>query len=324
MIKLKFKVIAVSLFFLIGITLLWAEERRGRPGGSPPTRKHTVTQSSGAKAVSSNQKPSQSSRVKITVDGEFRVIQSNGIPDHLVGAFPNRGNPHKITAQKISYKVPLKPIELSSPKSIGMQVFGIAINGVPFDPSAAEWYLGERNSPWQYEALSGAVPLGTDESHAHVQPTGTYHYHGLPKLLLNDLGVKQGEHSPLVGWAADGHPIYVKYGYAGSKDVHSKIIELKSSYRLKKGRRPSGSGQPGGNYDGTFTADYEYIVGLGDLDECNGRYCITPEMPDGGYAYFLTESWPVIPRFYRSNPSKDFERGGPGPGFGFPGPPPRR
>ena len=40
----------------------------------------------------------------------------------------------------------------------------------------------------QYEALSGAVPLGIDANNAHVQPTGAYHYHGVPTGLLRDLG----------------------------------------------------------------------------------------------------------------------------------------
>jgi hypothetical protein len=66
--------------------------------------------------------------------------------------------------------------------------------------------------------------------------------------------------------------------------------------------------RPGGRYDGTFTADYEYVPGMGDLDECNGRRCITPDFPQGTYAYFLTEDWPVIPRRYRGTPSADFFR----------------
>ena len=88
------------------------------------------------------------------------------------------------------------------------------------------------------------------------------------------------------------------------------IQEIKSSYRVKSGRRPSGSGQPGGRYDGTFLADYEYVKKLGDLDECNGRITVTPEYPDGIYAYFLTDKWPVIPRCYRGTPSSDFTRRG--------------
>ena len=69
----------------------------------------------------------------------------------------------------------------------------------------------------------------------------------------------------------------------------------------------------GGKYDGTFVADYEFVKDLGDLDECNGRSCVTPEFPGGTYAYFLTEAWPVIPRNYRGTPSADFQRRGFGP-----------
>ncbi|MEO0987375.1 MAG: YHYH protein [Cyanobacteria bacterium J06639_14] len=43
-----------------------------------------------------------------------------------------------------------------------------------------------------------------------------------------------------------------------------------SSYQLKQGARPYGSGNPGGFYDGTFIDDFAYVEGGGDLDECNG------------------------------------------------------
>ncbi|MEM9704381.1 MAG: YHYH protein, partial [Planctomycetota bacterium] len=137
-------------------------------------------------------------------------------------------------------------------------------------------------------------------------------YHGLPTGLLKNLGWKAGEHSPLIGWAADGFPIYAKTGFTNADDASSPIQELKSSYRLKKGRRPGGAGQPGGTYDGTFTQDYEYVDGVSDLDECNGRHCVTPEFPDGTYAYFLTDDWPVVPRKFRGEPSEDFLKGPPG------------
>jgi hypothetical protein len=189
-----------------------------------------------------------------------------------------------------------------------MQSFGIAVNGVSFDPGAAEWYLGDRRGGWQYEALSGAVPLGLDENHAHVQPSGAYHYHGLPTKLLADLNVGNASHSPIVGWAADGFPIYAIYGFANPRDERSAIRALKSSYRLKKGDRPGGPHAPGGKYDGTFVADYVFEKGSGDLDECNGRFGVTPDYPDGIYAYFLTNDWPVIPRNYRGTPSSDFQR----------------
>ena len=280
--------------------------------GPPPARHHTVTQSSGELTLlPATVAPPASSNVTITVEGARRVIRANGIPDHDTGPFPNSGNPNRIAPQSYRFEVPAQPKPASQTTPLGLFNFGIAVDGVPFDPGAAEWFEGRRGSKWQYAALSGAVRLGLDANYAHVQPTGAYHYHGLPTLLLTKLKVSDAAHSPLIGWAADGFPIYARYGYATAKDAKSGIKDLRSSYRVKSGDRPSGSGDPGGRYDGTFLADYEYVSALGDLDECNGRRTVTPEFPDGTYAYFLTANWPVIPRCFRGAPSRSFteERG---------------
>jgi hypothetical protein len=258
----------------------------------------------------------------IKEEGEFRTIQANGIPDHKVGPFPGPGNPNAIAPQSYQFRIPLKPQPAKEPVALQMQDFGIAVNGVPFDPGAAEWYLGNREGGWRYEPLSGAIRLGIDSNHAHVQPTGAYHYHGLPTSLLDSLKLDPSKHSALVGWAADGFPIYAMYGYENPKEDSSPVKALKSSYQLRKGKRPEGAGQPGGVFDGTFVQDYEYIKGAGDLDECNGRWTVTPEFPSGTYAYFLTENWPVIPRMFRGTPSPDFQRKGPPRGGGRNGPPP--
>ena len=84
---------------------------------------------------------------------------------------------------------------------------------------------------------------------------------------------------------------------------------MKSSWRLKAGNRPDDG--PGGRYDGTFSADYEYVEDLGDLDECNGRFGVTPEYPDGTYYYVITEDFPVIPRCFKGRPDKSFTIGPP-------------
>ena len=39
---------------------------------------------------------------------------------------------------------------------------------------------------------------------------------------------------------------------------------------------------------GKYIEDYEYVQGLGHLDQYNGRVCVTPEYPLGTYAYFVT------------------------------------
>ncbi len=300
------------LFAVLAYTAILGQPGRRPPG--PPRRRHTVNQSPGKlNLVPATKKPGSANRVSITVEGNERVIRANGIPQHDTGAFPNPGNPHRIAEQSYVYRIPAHPKTADRTTPLRMHNFGIAVNGVPFDPGAAEWYLGDPMSPWQYEPLSGAIALGIDVSHAHVQPTGAYHYHGLPTGLLSSVKIAADRHSPLVGWAADGFPMYAVYGYADPKDPNSKIKPLKSSYRLKKGKRPGGRGQPGGPFDGTFVADYEFVDGSGDLDECNGRFAVTPEFPQGTYAYFLTETWPVIPRCYRGTPSEDFVRRGPPP-----------
>ena len=275
----------------------------------PPPRMHSITKKGVLNLLPATSTPEIKNEVTIEVVGDDRVIRSNGIPNHKTGTFPNRGNPNRISAQKHEYRVPARPKVVDKITPMHGE-FGVAINGVPFDPGAAEFYAGEPS--WQYEPLSGAIALGIDVSHAHVQPTGKYHYHGLPTGLIDSVRVESGKHSPLVGWAADGFPMYAVYGYSDPNDASSRVQKLTSSYQLKEGNRPGGNA-PDGKYDGTFVRDYEYVAGSGDLDECNGRQCVTPEFPEGTYAYFMTEEWPVVPRNYHGTPSNDF-RHGPGPG----------
>jgi hypothetical protein len=259
------------------------------------------------KLVIANQAPPASTQCKISILGDLRVIESNGIPQHKVGAFPNRGNPHTITIQHYHYQIPTHPKVAEHATPLVRQAFGVALNGVPLDPGSAEYYQGNRNSEWNYEALSSKVRLGLDANHAHVQPNGAYHYHGLPTALFKQLagGRKQ---MTLIGWAADGFPVYGMYGYSDAHDSNSSLSTLQSSYRIKRGKRPTNNHIPQGDYDGTFTMDYEYVEGLGDLDECGGRFGVTPEFPDGTYYYVLTDDYPFIPRMFKGTPHPSFER----------------
>lgn len=275
------------------------------------TRTHTITQSHGIEQlVPANEPPTESPQVSLSINDQYRIIRSNGIPDHDLGIFPNQGNPHNVTSQNYEFIIPLNPTVAPHTTELTLHNFGVAMNGIPFDPGAAEWYRGDRASIWQYEALSGAISLGVDENHAHIQPSGAYHYHGLPTQLLNRLNISISNHSPIIGWAADGFPIYARFGYQDPYDLNSPIMELHSSYALKEGKRPNGDNEPGGYYDGTFLADYEYHDQKGELDECNGRFTKTPDFPEGTYAYFLTKDWPTIPRCFKGTPSSSFTQRG--------------
>lgn len=239
-------------------------------------------------------------RVRIYLEGGVRYIEANGLPDHETGAFPNSGNPNAISEQTYVLQVPGSPSE-AAPRTNVLGHWGIAINGIPFAPGAAEFWNNDSTSGWQYEALSGALDLGVDHNQAHVQPTGAYHYHGAPDALAR--GGVASDHSPLVGFAADGFPVYIRTGYTDPTNPASAVTSLAASYRVKSGTRPDG---PGGTYDGSFVADYEYVAGLGDLDQHNGRFGVTPEYPDGTYYYVLTDAFPFIPRSFAGTRDESF------------------
>lgn len=250
-------------------------------------------------------------QVAISIENGYRVFRANGLPDHTPGQFPNRGNPNSISAQSYTFRVTLKPQTNATPRDGRGAWFGVALNGVPFEPGTGEFWNGQRE--WNYEAKSGFINLGLDQNNAHVQPTGAYHYHGLPIGLMAKLG-GEGKKMLLVGYAADGFPIYTSYAYSAATNAASALKKLRSSWQVKKGER---SGGPGGKYDGTFTADYEYVAGSGDLDECNGRFGVTPEYPQGIYYYCITEEFPQLARQWRGTPDASFfKRGGPGGGPG--------
>lgn len=236
--------------------------------------------------------------VRIYVEGDTRFFESNVLPDHDVGEFPNSGNPHTLSEQNLFLQAPANPELANQTTEVGLGKFGLAINGVPFEREAAEWYNRDRNSGWQYDAFGGGLDLGFDFNNAHVQPTGLYHYHGVPEVLVDEDAASGNEHPHLVGFAGDGFPIYLIFGYADPMDASSDVVALQPSYQLKQGTRPSG---PGGAYDGTFNEDFEFVEASGDLDACNGRVGITPEFPEGTYYYVLTSAFPRVPTCWSGN-----------------------
>ncbi|MBV6658873.1 MAG: YHYH protein [Devosiaceae bacterium] len=242
--------------------------------------------------------------VSVTSDGALRIITADGLPDHSTGASPNSGNPHTITTQSYRFQLAMEPSVTGGTVSTDRYVFGVALNGVIFDPATAEFWNNDRSSGWNYEAFgTQSRDLGLDTSNAHVQPNGAYHYHGIPEALLDRL--EEAGEPTLLGYAADGFPIYGPLGYADADDPSSGLAELEASYAILSGTRPSG---PGGTYDGTFTEDWAYVAGSGDLDACNGRTGVTAEYPDGTYYYVITDEFPYVPRCFVGTPDESFAK----------------
>ncbi|WP_199227565.1 YHYH protein [Limnohabitans sp. T6-5] len=236
--------------------------------------------------------------------GGKRSLTANGLPDHAVGTFPNPNNPNTIAAQRVSVSATLTPTPTSTatPRTGPFSLAGYVLNGVPIDPatagtcdnSGARCDLASRSGSWDIEALGQShFNFGTDTNNAHVQPGGVYHYHGVPEGFVSQL--QKGTAMTLIGWAADGFPIYARYGYTVATDASSAIKVMTGSYRTKAS--PDASRPATSLYAmGTFKQDYEYVAGSGDLDECNGRTGVTPEFPQGIYHYYATDSYPFLQR----------------------------
>jgi len=253
-----------------------------------------------------------------TCTASQRVLTANGLPDHDVGTFPNPDCPNTIAAQTVSASYTLTPAVTSAAST--RHIVGYALNGVKFDPgtagacddSGSHCDLGMGTGAWKMEALGqSAFDFGTDDNNAHVQPGGAYHYHGMPAGLIDELADDPA--MLLVGWAADGFPIYARYGYSVAGDATSALKVLTGSYRTKA--TPDASRPSTSLYAmGTFTQDWEYVAGSGDLDECNGRTGVTPEFPGGTYYYAITDTYPFIQRCVKGTAAAEQQPGGPGGG----------
>lgn len=250
-------------------------------------------------------------------------IHTKGIPSYPTGPFLD-GNPSQAQDQNSIFKFPLNPVQnTGSPTATTMGNIGVFINGVAlfdyrdgvaWNPATNSLCGGPGNPPcpggpgatmdWNRDAILAEMS-GFDCSKGHPA-MGNYHHHQNPSAFDLDLNVvsticnlydadglyaiDSTQHSPLIGFAYDGFPIYGAYGYANT-DGTGGIVRIKSSYQLKTtrgtGNVPSETSWP----LGTFREDYEYVNHSSQsdyLDEHNGRFCVTPEYPNGIYCYFTT------------------------------------
>jgi hypothetical protein len=223
----------------------------------------------------------------VVVDGEYRVITTNALPNHETGEFPRKGNPNTISAQKKIYKIPLNPIFTGTAK--WSREPGVALNGVKFEPETAEMIMCDSGENFRVEAVQDLINLGLDFNNAHVQPTGEYHYHGISEGLVN--AFDSGKDMVLIGFAKDGYPIY--YSKSGAYKSSYQIIDDTYSATDCTYSNPKTSIDvelEGEQFDGAFVSDWEFVKGIGDLDECNGLYL------NDTYMYIVTDEYPYVGR----------------------------
>ncbi|MEM9141806.1 MAG: YHYH protein [Bacteroidota bacterium] len=227
------------------------------------------------------------SQTTVSVSNTMRIMRTNALPNHATGTFPNEGNPNTISAQNKQYTFPLKP--KFSGESKWAREPGIAVNGVKFEPETAERFICESGEVYKIEAIQDLVDLGLDHNHAHVQPTGAYHYHGAPTGLIKQLD--KGEDIILIGFAKDGFPMYYsKSGKYKPSYVLSEAIRTGEICGYRNPKQHIEQSLSNTHPDGTFVSDWTYVPGQGQLDECNGIE------HNGQYAYFVTDEYPYVGR----------------------------
>ena len=238
--------------------------------------------------------------VSVTVKNNEMIVDSNGIPNH--DFLSTMG----CCAPEMDYTstFPLNPVNdttgghdtTNCPASAGRWecvpdrgTVAMSVNGAPIygpeegpggDAVALHFeYFNEDRQP---------IVLGWCTGHS-AGPNG-YHYHYDANCVYwepeagetmedYDLSkIKSDEHSPIIGWAFDGYPIYGMYGY---NDDQTSLKPITSSYAIERT-------QEGGDQGYNGIDDWNYVEGAGDLDECNGRFGPTPEYPDGIYHYVST------------------------------------
>ncbi len=244
------------------------------------------------------------------------------------------------------HRIPRNP-SIPTTKQKANGVGGVWINGV---------YLWENGDAQSYATSTGTVSFNGDgiwnrlagvaeafnfdTGNGHQPSSGAYHTHINPIALRYQVGDNvtynastktyseastPTRHSPILGWALDGLPVYGPYGYSSALDATSGIRRMTTGFQKRDGTNGSTnlattgrttlpawaasvqgksqtltSSQYGPSVNatyplGTFAEDYDYLGDLGktqgvdfDLNAQNVRFCVTPEYPNGTYAYFVS------------------------------------
>jgi hypothetical protein len=270
-------------------------------------------------------------------------VRANGVPTYITGPFQD-GNPSLTTSQNAIFKLPLNPTRntgtptATTGGNIGLFINGVALfdyrDGVAWNNTTMALCGGPGNPPcpggpgasmdWNRDAVP-AEKAGFDCAKGHPA-MGNYHHHQNPsafdldKVVISNVCtlydadglyvIDSTVHSPLIGFAYDGFPIYGAYAYKNA-DGTGGIARMKSSYTHRSITTRTLGPAVNTTYPlGYFREDYQYNTTSAStpdyLDEHNGRFCITPEYPAGIYCYFATvdanwnSSYPyaVGPTFY--------------------------
>lgn len=321
----------------------------------------TWSRAQGVQAV-----PTYAGVMQVSYSSNWVYLRSSGLGYHVMGPWylntaRTQTFPNFPANTNVLYRIPRVPVVPATKTLTGNGSIGYSVDGVSlFDSRDAFSYhnaSGTDASPvnglrgdgvWNRDAyVNESVTF--DAAFAH-QAGPNYHYHANTPALRAQLDdhvdyiaatksyaertTTPARHSPILGWVADGHPLYGPYGYAAPLDATSAVRRMVPGYVKRDGTQgttalattgrvtlpawaalaqnrsatltPTQAGPAvGPAYPlGAYIEDYDYLGNLGrtqgtdfDLDLYNGRFCVTPEFPQGTYAYFMAIESDGTPKF---------------------------
>ncbi len=310
--------------------------------------------------------PAYAGVMEVLSSEQWIYVRTSGLGYHVMGpwygnAARTRNFPNFPANESVLYRFPRTPASPATKTRTHGGPIGYGVDGVAlFDFSDTFSYSGAHRADarpmssfrgdrvWNRDAyVNESVTF--DSAYAH-QAGSTYHYHATMPALRHQLGdhvdfdartktyaeteAPATRHSPIVGWMADGFPVYGPYGYASPEDPQSGVRRMVSGYVRRDGTQGTtqlaASGRTtlpkwaataqnravdlpsevhGPAVDATYVLghyleDYDYLGDLGkrpgvdfDLDMHNGRFGVTPEFPGGTYAYFVAIEPDGTPKF---------------------------
>jgi hypothetical protein len=300
---------------------------------------------------------------EVNYSASWVYVKDTGLAAYVMGPWNNPNLPKNQGTSTKVIRFPRTPTIPTSKTLTSMGAIGYLVDGVSvYNTSDGFSYsyanskdaspiagIGTGDGIWNRDALpneGGSFDVALN----HPQPSGDYHAHANPigvRYLLGDninfdsaskaytenTNTVTFKHSPLIGWALDGIPIYGPYGYSVPTNATSGVRRMISGYVFRDGtygttnltatgrtslplwaqaaqsKTTLTSSQYGPAVNGTyplghFSEDYDYLGDLGfiqsatntvgnyttsyDLNKYNARYCVTPEYPNGTWAYFIT------------------------------------
>lgn len=312
-----FKIVLIPAFSQSPVITSWLINTNGKKGSHYVNGNSTAIQDNDSANVQT-----------VYYSASWVYIRTKGIPSYTTGPFLD-GNPSLASSQNAIFKISRNPVQNTGTLTpttggnIGLFINGVALfdyrDGVSWKSStnalAGGPLGGTGDGVWNRDAVV-AERGGFDCSKGHPA-MGNYHHHQNPSAFKLDNTVlstvcnlynadalyviDSTKHSPLIGYAYDGFPIYGAYGYYNTNGTGG-IVRIKSSFSLRSitvrntyytGTIVTAGPNVSSTYPlGYFREDYQYTAPTSSqpdyLDIHNGRFCVTPEYPGGIYAYFCT------------------------------------